>query len=511
MLEKNPSETARETLKLLATRKLLPTPDNYLALYSEIAGTPPFNQFHKAFCDVLKKQPKISPQTIREIESSLLADQWQEVIDHLQNHFTSLATLLDKENSNSKIIIENPSARQSLLADLHEQIARFVEFSLPAFGEDDPKIGPDALALAQFCRQNAKEGSIAPLKAKLSTFNHRLSFVAEDQAEIRRALLSMLRLIFENISELSLDDRWLHGQIELLMEASKPPLTLRRLDDLERRLKDVILKQSELKHRAVAAQDHMKFLLASFMEKLSEMADLTGSAHQRMEDCAKKIEAAKDITDIGPALNEALGATRALAAEAEKSRNELAEMKQKADDAQNEILKLRRELDQVSTAARHDTLTGFLNRKGLDEAIERESSRASRQQTSLCVALLDIDDFKKINDIHGHHTGDAALAHLAQVARDAMRPQDTLSRYGGEEFVILMPDTFADGAHTAMTRLQRELTRRFFMSGNNKLLITFSAGVAQLNNDETILQAIERADAGMYQAKRSGKNKVVCV
>jgi diguanylate cyclase len=90
-----------------------------------------------------------------------------------------------------------------------------------------------------------------------------------------------------------------------------------------------------------------------------------------------------------------------------------------------------------------------------------------------------------------------------------MRPQDTLSRFGGEEFVVLMPDTELDGGVAAMTRLQRELTRKFFMSGQDKLLITFSAGVAQVAEGESIETAIGRADQGMYQAKRAGKNKVV--
>ncbi|WP_164171204.1 GGDEF domain-containing protein, partial [Stenotrophomonas maltophilia] len=80
-------------------------------------------------------------------------------------------------------------------------------------------------------------------------------------------------------------------------------------------------------------------------------------------------------------------------------------------------------------------------RKGLEEALEREVARAARQNTALCIAFLDIDDFKSINDTHGHSFGDDALSHLAQVARESMRPQDTLARFGGEEFVILMPDT----------------------------------------------------------------------
>ena len=184
-------------------------------------------------------------------------------------------------------------------------------------------------------------------------------------------------------------------------------------------------------------------------------------------------------------------------------------MRDRAIHTDAELVKLHQELDRVSTQARHDPLTGALNRKGLEEAVEREISSVRRKETPLCMALLDIDNFKKLNDTMGHATGDVALTHLAKVARECMRPQDTLARYGGEEFVLLLPDTPLDKGIEAMTRLQRELTKRFFLAGTEKILITFSAGVAQLVPDETGAEAIKRADKAMYLAKRAGNNRVL--
>ena len=132
-----------------------------------------------------------------------------------------------------------------------------------------------------------------------------------------------------------------------------------------------------------------------------------------------------------------------------------------------------------------------------------------RKGVALSLGMLDIDNFKALNDRLGHASGDAALVHLAAVAREVMRPQDALARYGGEEFVVLLPDTTLDQGIEAMTRLQRELTKRFFMAGAEKLLITFSAGVAQLSGDEAGHDAIRRADQAMYLAKRAGKNRVL--
>jgi diguanylate cyclase len=353
------------------------------------------------------------------------------------------------------------------------------------------------------------EPDVLAVKLMLSNFGNRLSFAAEDQAEIKVTLLKLLHLIIENIGELSLDDRWLTGQIEALMTASSPPLSLRRLDDVERRLKDVIFKQTEAKGRALEAQEEMRLMLSTFIERLSQMTESTSAYHGQMEENARLIEQAKTMADIAPVLKEVVGATRTMAHDSLTARDELRGMREKAQTTEAELVKLHQELDRVSALARHDPLTGALNRKGLDEALDREISNVRRKESPLCMAMLDIDNFKTLNDTLGHATGDAALTHLATVTREAMRPQDTLARYGGEEFVILLPDTPLDKGIEAMTRLQRELTKRFFLAGTEKILITFSAGVAQMAANESGVEAIKRADQAMYLAKRSGKNRVL--
>jgi len=343
----------------------------------------------------------------------------------------------------------------------------------------------------------------------IAQYSQRLSFVAEDQAEIKLVLLKLLHLIIENISHLSVDDGWLKGQVDALMEVCVPPLTLRRLDDVEQRLKDVIFKQTEAKARTVQAQQEMRQMLATFIERLAKMSASTGEFHAQLEASARLIEQAKSIEEIAPVLKDVVGATRSMAKDSMSARDELQTMKKRAESTEAEIAKLHQELDRVSAQARHDPLTGALNRQGLDEAVNREVSKVKRQDTPLSVALLDIDNFKKLNDSLGHATGDAALTHLATVTREVMRPQDTLARYGGEEFVILMPDTALENGIEAMVRLQRELTKRFFLAGTEKVLITFSAGVAQLASGETGAQAIKRADQAMYLAKRAGRNRVL--
>ncbi|MBY0340211.1 MAG: GGDEF domain-containing protein, partial [Rhodocyclaceae bacterium] len=184
-------------------------------------------------------------------------------------------------------------------------------------------------------------------------------------------------------------------------------------------------------------------------------------------------------------------------------------MRKRVREAEHEVERLMTELSQASEMVRVDPLTGALNRKGMEEAMQREVARTRRQNAPLSIALLDIDNFKQINDNLGHHAGDQALQHLANVTRETIRPQDTLVRFGGEEFIILLPDTGMEEAVKVMERVQRELTRRYFLSDNNKLLITFSAGIGVLKTGEEPGEAIRRADQAMYLAKRAGKNRVM--
>ena len=223
----------------------------------------------------------------------------------------------------------------------------------------------------------------------------------------------------------------------------------------------------------------------------------------------EKLSQADDISQLEDALAEVIHETRAIQLNAQRSRDELQITRQRVEAAEKRVIELQEELEKASTLVRHDQLTGALNRRGLEEAFGKEVSRANRRRSPLCVALLDIDNFKKLNDSLGHDAGDAALIHLATVIRETMRPQDTVARFGGEEFIILLPDTPLPNAQKALVRLQRELTRRIFLHENEKVLITFSAGVTDFRSDDIQATATRRADEAMYQAKKTGKNRVV--
>ena len=517
MVEKRSFEIARETLKQLTARKLVPTPANYQSVYNEIAGIPSVQPFPADFLrDLSQSLPLKTPGQQKQkglLDYAIDRLSWDGVKTALVG-YGAFSPVVASETGTSPVTSPSPlvgeqlpSNPPALTTEFFTQVARLIEYAQPALGTDDERFVEQTGLLLQAMRK--PDADAFTVKTMLVNYSHRLSFAAEDQAEIRKGLLKLLHLVFTNIGELSLDEQWLKGQMDALMSVSTPPLSLRRLDELERLLGDVIFKQKDAKYKALEAQDEMQRMLAAFIERLAHMTQSTGTFQSKLEESARLIEQAKTIADIAPVLKEVVGTTRNMAQESQLSREQLGAMQERAKQTEAELAKLHKELDRVSLQARHDALTGALNRKGLDEALNREISTMRRNESVLSVALLDIDNFKKLNDTLGHATGDVALTHLATVARECMRPQDTLARYGGEEFVILLPDTPLDKGIEAMTRLQRELTKRFFLAGTEKVLITFSAGVAQVAAEEEPADAIRRADQAMYLAKRAGKNRVL--
>jgi diguanylate cyclase len=511
MTDKKPFEVARETLKQLTANKLAPTPVNYTSIYNEIAGLPNVPAFPEVpLRQIAQALPARNPGQVKQkglLDYAIGQRNWSGVQSALVGYVGFTASGATPSESAPAPIKTDSIAAPALTSEFMVQLARMIENFLPALGTDDARFMEQVHKLLTTMRDPASD--VLNIKSQLANFSHRLSFEAEEQAEIKAELLRLLHVIIQNIGELSLDDQWLKGQIDALVQAATPPLTLRRLDDVERRLKDVVFKQTEAKGRAIEAQNDLRKMLATFIERLSSMTEVSSVHQGKMEESMRLIEQAKSLEEIAPVLREVIGATRVMTTASMDVRDELRAMREKTQATEAELIKLHKELDRVSAQARHDPLTGALNRQGLDEALNREISGMRRKESPLCVSLLDIDNFKKLNDSHGHDAGDAALAHLATVARECMRPQDTLARYGGEEFVLLLPDTPLEKGVEAMTRLQRELTKRFFLAGNEKILITFSAGVAQLANDESGAEGIKRADQAMYLAKRAGKNRVL--
>jgi diguanylate cyclase (GGDEF)-like protein len=166
-----------------------------------------------------------------------------------------------------------------------------------------------------------------------------------------------------------------------------------------------------------------------------------------------------------------------------------------------DVTEKRRLLEQLELQAHTDPLTGLLNRRQLDAEAQRLILLASRHATPLSLAVLDLDNFKKINDTHGHHAGDNALRQVAKLLIDRLRTSDVVGRIGGDEFVALLPGTGTLDAAALMNELRE--------SFQAESALTLSIGVAELSSGHPDLNALlSAADISLYEAKRGGRNRV---
>jgi diguanylate cyclase (GGDEF)-like protein len=172
-------------------------------------------------------------------------------------------------------------------------------------------------------------------------------------------------------------------------------------------------------------------------------------------------------------------------------------------------LRLLADLLGARSDAAHDPLTGLANRRAADARLEAERLRAGRSAEPLSVLMLDLDHFKRINDLHGHAAGDAVLVAVAQVLREELRGIDLAARHGGEEFLALLPGTDARAALEVAERLRARIAGQSIAWHDRELRITTSIGAATLDAGESVPSLIGRADAALYQAKAAGRDRCI--
>jgi diguanylate cyclase len=517
----NPADVARETFSRLARERIAPTPDNYRDIYNEIVGIVSESNAESVlagFAQHLAAMPGEATTVGEQLRTALKARDWTD-------YSAGLVALANRHLLPKPVIaapapapvptvaprpIEAPAADVDIqVKQLREMLSRTLGYALPPLLINAPELISEAEAISVMAKDARSEIALTDLAARLKKFCFKLDTKGVDLAEQQEMLLQLFRLLLENVAELLEDDSWLRGQIGAVHKLLAGPITHLALKDATASLKEVIYQQGLLKHSLTEAKVTVKSMMLTFVERLGAVADSTGDYHQKIDQYSKKISLAQDVKDLNEILDGVMRETRAAQEEALRSRDQMESARQEMTAAEDRIHKLESQLEHLSELVREDELTGSLNRRGLDEVFEREFARVDRKGSHLCVAMLDLDDFKRLNDTHGHLAGDGALVHLVTIVKDTLRTMDVVGRFGGEEFLVILPDTTLALATQTITRLQRELTKRIFMFNDAQLLITFSAGVAARQPNEDVPSLIGRADGALYEAKKAGKNRVV--
>jgi diguanylate cyclase len=202
-------------------------------------------------------------------------------------------------------------------------------------------------------------------------------------------------------------------------------------------------------------------------------------------------------TPLLPELSRIFGYYNSLEQRAEKMSGEIQRMK-------TQLVEMSRSLD-LST--RIDVMTGLANRRDILGKIEQEFSRAQRHQRTFSVILADVDDFRLVNKNYGFNSGDEVLVEIANVIRVCIRNEDICARWGGEEFLLLLPETGIDGAQSVARKICHSVSMTEFRVNKPGIRVTVSLGVSEYNQGQTTFETISQADHALQQAKHEGKNR----
>ncbi|MGM9490585.1 diguanylate cyclase [Ideonella sp. YS5] len=398
---------------------------------------------------------------------------------------------------------EVPAAWPDVVAPLHGT----VQAALPADSERAMELADELKAVA---RRIAHEGATPELAAETSALCQRANRLLAHRHHLLDQVHRFSRELTEGLTELAEDDSWVQGQVASLRERLSGPPSARAVQSASLLLAQARARQQELRGDRDKARDALKQLIQRMLAELGELDQHTGRFSEGMLRYAETVERADSLESLAGVVREMVDDSRAVHGLVSSTRERLAGEHQRATELEEQVRSLELELRRLSDEVGTDALTQVANRRGLMQAFEAERSRLERDGGPLAVGLLDIDNFKRLNDSLGHAAGDQALVALAQHVRRSLRPVDVVARFGGEEFVVLLPGTPVDEAQKVLTRLQRDLSASLFMHDGKEVFVTFSAGVTPYRMGEKIESALERADEALYEAKRTGKNRT-CV
>jgi diguanylate cyclase len=544
-----PAQLAKGALRRLAQAQLEPTPEHYARAYAEEAGVPAppapaaadqlavdARAAGLAWVQLLERLSRQLVRGGRQWTQARRRDSLQRVIDgsrsdalRLQQRLSSLITAWETDQAADPIAsglddgglpgiaappqpAAGPAAPTGDLGAWNAVVASLagtLRVSLPAAEPDAAEL---ARRLAMAAEAIATDGATPAHVLHVSELCDEASELLGRGHRVVERLAALCLELTEGLAELTEDDGWVQGQCQRLRAAVSGDRSVRGLRAAQSLVAETRQRQRSMLGERRAARDALKRLMQDMLREVGDLGEHTGRFRMATERHAEAIAAAESLPGLADVVQAMLDDTRTVQGAVARSQEKLQADQARAGELELRVRALEAELKRLSEEVSTDLLTQVANRRGLMQAFEAEVAGCHREATGgaeprLAVGLIDIDNFKKLNDTLGHAAGDEALKSLAAAVRQRLRPEDHLARFGGEEFVVLMPGTGVEEARQALTRLQRGLTEALFLHEGREVFVTFSGGVTAWRQGEALAPALERADRGLYEAKRTGKNR----
>jgi diguanylate cyclase len=562
---------AKGALRRLAHAKQEPTPENYARAYAEEAGlalpaeAPPLARAD-VWAGLVERLAKNLDRGGKQWTSARRKDSLKRVFDssrsdpdRLLQRLQGLMTAWDTDHpddpsqlpaeavpSNAVTtsvvptsVAASATAPAADWAPVLISLSGTVRAALPV-----DQASAEALAdeLAQLAGELAAQGVSAERTTRIEAVCQQARRLFGQRHQLVDALASLCKDLGAGLTDLSEDGSWVQGQCTLLQSHLHSPqaapsdatalgshtagMSVRGVRAASAVLAQTRQQQLRVRDERVAARDALKQLIHSMLQEVGELGEHTGRFELATAQHAQAIERADTLDGLAGVVKNMLADARTVHQAVTASQQRLHNDHTRAAVLESKVLELEAELRRLSNEVSTDALTQVANRRGLMQSFEMERARAERagggagpdgaitqsgdgvgSKSGLAVGLIDIDNFKKLNDSLGHAAGDMALKTLAAAVRDRLRPVDHLARFGGEEFVVLLPGAHIQEAQQALTRLQRSLSEALFLHEGREVFVTFSAGVTLWRSGETLEASLERADDALYEAKRTGKNR----
>ena len=508
---------ARETLRRIALERISPTPETYARIYQEIAATHP-------------DHPHDAPDATRAAQGKASAALIARLLAQLEAHHAGITVTRKREGLKRALVprmepIDALFARLNRLmdswngpnAEAGHHVSQFLGTDVLGGASDAETPPPDRLSPSEaFVPPShlfaSTEGAAANRfhQPPVPTAPLRLaSGTASDLPEqmISYRLAGLLALLLKNIDQLTPESALLGNQIEQIGRVLTAPLTEKKLDEAERCLRALIVRQGAIKHSLDETKRAVRELAETLLGRLSTLVNSTDSYSTKVVDMAEQIAQTNDLGHLSTLTQMLVADARLMSANVAAERSLLLEAESRARALQARTASLENELREASALVRTDPLTRAMNRRGFGDAFRNEIARPGGPHPA--IALLDVDNFKRINEDYGHSVGDEVLCSVVEVLHRCAAPANTVARYGGEEFALMFPDLSVEETELAIVKMQRALTDHFQSASAHLPAITFSAGVAQVEANETLALVMTRADRALRQAKQAGKNCIV--